>query len=215
MSNYTLTLERVTKIFGRRLIFKEINYHFTLGNIYGLAGKNGSGKSTLAKIITGIISPTRGKVIHKVDDKPIISEKLHEHIGFVSPYLVLYDEFTAEENLFHFAKIRGDVYDKERAKYLLNEFEIYDRRKDYLKGYSSGMKQRMKFIFALYHNPSLLLFDEPTSNLDIPGKDKVYEIVQKEGKDKIVIIASNEENDLALCKNIIYVEEFKNNEKSH
>lgn len=215
MNNYSAVLENVTKIFGRRLIFKDINFEFTSGSIYGLAGKNGSGKSTLAKIITGLISPTSGKVIHKKNDAALSPEQFHNEIGFVSPYLVLYDEFTAEENLIHFANIRGRKYDKERTKFLLNEFNLYDRRKDYLKGYSSGMKQRMKFIFSLYHNPSLLLFDEPTSNLDIPGKEKVYEIIEQEGKEKTVIIASNEESDLAFCKQTIFVEEFKNNGKQN
>lgn len=210
MSNYSVTLKNVTKVFGRRLIFKDINFKFLPGNIYGLSGKNGSGKSTLSKIITGIISPTQGKVLHSINDEKVIAEKLHNHIGFVSPYLVLYDEFTAFENLEHFAKIRGEKFNSERAKELLNDFNLLDRKNDLVRGFSSGMKQRMKFIFALYHNPDLLLFDEPTSNLDIPGKEKVYEIVKREGKSKIVIIASNEESDLALCNEIIYVEEFKN-----
>jgi ABC-type multidrug transport system ATPase subunit len=71
------------------------------------------------------------------------------------------------------------------------------------------MKQRIKFIFALIHNPSLLIFDEPTSNLDIKGKDAVYKIVEREAKNKLVILASNEASDLELCKNILHVEEYR------
>ena len=210
MLNYSLGLENVTKIFGRRLIFNKINYDFSCGKIYGVTGQNGSGKSTLAKILTGIISPTSGKVIHKINDKKIIPEKLHNHFGFVSPYLFLYDEFSAEENIFHFSKIRGIKFDEERLKFLLDEFNLYRRKKDLLKTYSSGMKQRMKFIFALYHNPELILLDEPTENLDNSGKDKVYEIVEKEGKEKCVIIASNEDADIAMCNEILAIEDFKN-----
>ena len=98
----------------------------------------------------------------------------------------------------------------EFAKHLLNEFKIYDRREDYLKGYSSGMLQRMKFIFALLHSPKILFLDEPTSNLDAIGKDKVYEIIEQEGKDKLVIIASNEDSDLELCSEVLEIEKFKN-----
>ena len=210
MAEYSLTFQNVTKLFGRRLIFKDISSTYTNGNIYGFSGRNGSGKSTLVKIAAGIISPTKGKVIHKNSDKEIISEKLHNHIGFVSPYLVLYDEFNAEENLFHFAKIRGINYNQERVDYLLNEFDLFSRKKDLLKGYSSGMKQRMKFIFALQHSPNILFFDEPTSNLDNDGKDKVYEIIENESKDNLIIVASNEENDLALCGDILEIENFKN-----
>mgnify|MGYP002631811833 CR=1 FL=1 len=210
MTNYSLILQDLTKSFGRRMIFNNINSEFHSGSIYGLAGSNGSGKSTLAQIIAGLLSPTSGKVIHKLDNHILSAEKLHNHLGFVSPYLVLYDEFTAEENLIHFLKIRGVEINSDRIKNLLDEFALYDRRNDLLKAYSSGMKQRIKFIFSLIHSPVLLIFDEPTSNLDIKGKDKVYEIIQKESYNKLIIIASNEESDLALCEETLFVEEFKN-----
>ncbi len=213
MTNYKLTFSKVTKTFGRRLIFKNINREFTSGNIYGFSGRNGSGKSTLIKIASGIISPTQGNVEHEMNGQKIIPEKLHNYLGFVSPYLVLYDEFTADENLFHFSRIRGVGYNSKRAKYLLNEFELLKRRKDYLKGYSSGMKQRMKFIFALLHNPEILFLDEPTSNLDNSGKQKVYEIIKNEGKDKLVIIASNEQSDLDLCSEILDIESFNGKQR--
>ncbi|MCB9207204.1 MAG: ABC transporter ATP-binding protein [Ignavibacteriales bacterium] len=209
MTNYTLTFQDVTKTFGRRLIFKNINQNLTSGNIYGFSGRNGSGKSTLVKIAAGIISPTKGKVIHQNENKEIIPEKLHNKMGFVSPYLFLYNEFTAEENLIHISKIRGLKYNSENAEFLLNEFNLYDRKNDYLKGFSSGMLQRMKFIFALLHSPNILFFDEPTSNLDTAGKDKVYEIIENEGKKNLVIV-TNEESDLALCSEILEIEKFKN-----
>jgi len=191
------------------MIFHKINSEFYSGSIYGLAGSNGSGKSTLAQIIAGLLSPTSGKVIHKLDNQNLSIEKLHNHLGFVSPYLVLYDEFSAEENLIHFLKIRGMEIDSERIKSLLDDFSLYERRNDILKAYSSGMKQRIKFIFSLIHSPELLIFDEPTSNLDVKGKDKVYEIIEKESKSKLIIIASNEESDLALCKETLFMEEYK------
>lgn len=209
MTNFSLILQNLTKSFGRRLIFKNINAEFNTGSIYGLTGSNGSGKSTLAMIIADILSPTSGKVIHKIENQELSSEKLHNHLGFVSPYLMLYDEFSAEENLIHFMKIRGLKIDNDRIKILLDEFSLYDRRNDLLKAYSSGMKQRVKFIFSLIHSPELMILDEPTSNLDTAGKDKVYEIIEKESKNKLILIASNEENDLALCKKNIFMEEYK------
>ena len=208
MSDYTLTLQNLTKSFGRRLIFKEINYEFKSGLVFGLAGKNGSGKSTLAKILSGIISPTSGKVVHKLNNKVIEPDNLHNHLGFVSPYLVLYDEFSAEENFIHFSRIRGMKVDNERIKNLLNDFGLYDRKNDLLKTYSSGMKQRIKTIFALLHSPELLILDEPTSNLDISGKEKIYETIKKQSENRLIIIASNEESDLNQCSEIIYIEKY-------
>jgi heme exporter protein A len=209
MTDYRVTCENVNKSFGRRLVFKNINLLYKDSGVYGISGRNGSGKSTLVKIIAGLIAPSKGTITHSQKDKKIEAEELHNHIGFVSPYLVLYDEFTAEENLAYFAKIRGIDYDKEKVDSLFNEFLLYDRRADFVKGYSSGMKQRLKFIFALMHSPDLLILDEPTSNLDSAGKDSVYKIIESESASSIVIVASNEENDLKLCKEIIQLEQFK------
>lgn len=209
MTNYSLTLDKVSKIFGRRLVFKDISLQMHSGNVYGIAGCNGSGKSTLAKIIAGLISPSSGSMLHLSGNKKIENENLHDYLGFVSPYLFLYDEFTAEENLYHFAKIRGIKINSSKVDNLFELFNLADRKKDILKGYSSGMKQRMKFIFALQHSPKILIFDEPTSNLDNAGKDAVYKLIEEEGKNSLVIIASNEEVDLSYCSEIIDVEKFK------
>jgi len=209
MNDYSIQTLSLTKSFGRRLIFKEINFVWEKNGIFGISGPNGSGKSTFVKIIAGLLSPTKGKVIHKNSDKEIIPEKLHDHIGFVSPYLVLYEEFSAWENLEIFAHIRGIELDKERVKKLLEEFLIYNRRDDLVKTYSSGMKQRLKFVFALMHLPEVLIFDEPTSNLDEEGKKVVYDIIRNAGKERIVIIASNEKNDLEFCDDILYLEKYK------
>lgn len=209
MTNYSLSLENVVKYFGRRLVFSEIGSTFFSGNAYGISGPNGSGKSTLVKIIANIISPTRGKVIHKLNDDVLIPEKLHDYIGFVAPYLFLYDEFTAEENLFHFSNIRGLKYDKERAEFLFRKLNLFDRKDDVVRGYSSGMKQRLKFIFALLHRPQCIILDEPTSNLDNDGKERVYELIIDEAKRNLIIIASNEDSDLLLCNEIISIEKYK------
>ncbi|MBT8387258.1 MAG: ABC transporter ATP-binding protein [Ignavibacteria bacterium] len=209
MSDYSIQALSLTKSFGRRLIFKEINFVWEMKGIFGISGPNGSGKSTLVKIIAGLLSPTKGKIIHKNSDKEIIPEKLHDHIGFVSPYLVLYEEFSAWENLEIFAHIRGIELDKDRVKKLLEEFLIYNRRDDLVKTYSSGMKQRLKFVFALMHIPEVLIFDEPTSNLDEDGKKVVHDIIRNAGKERIVIIASNENNDLEFCDDILYLEKYK------
>ncbi len=209
MNKYYLNAENLTKKFGRRLIFQDLNFEFLKNGIYGITGINGSGKSTLIKIIAGIISPSSGKIIHKLNDKIIESEKLHKYIGFVAPYLVMYEEFSAWENLSHISKIRGVDFNKELFNSLLEDFLLLSRKNDMVKTYSSGMKQRLKFIFALMHSPQTLLLDEPTSNLDDAGKESVYKIIRREGNNKIVIIASNEKSDLELCDLKIRLQDYK------
>jgi len=210
MNNFSVKAESLSKTFGRRLIFSGLNFEFSKKGIYGISGPNGSGKSTLVQIIAGLISPSAGKVRHIMEDKDIPPEKLHNHIGFVSPYLVLYEEFTALENLELFAKIRNVHFNTEKIEYLLKVFLLYERKDDLVKTYSSGMKQRMKFIFAMMHSPRLLILDEPTSNLDDEGKESVYRITREQGSDCIVLIASNERSDLELCSEKIVIQDYKN-----
>ena len=203
MNEYSLSADSINKTFGRRLIFKNISFKLNLSTIFGISGPNGSGKSTLVKIIANIISPSAGRIIHNLNGSEIKPGKLHNHIGLVSPYLVLYDEFTAYENLNYFSEIRGISFNKERVDSLLNKFLLFNRRNDLVKTYSSGMKQRLKFIFALMHSPQLIILDEPTSNIDDEGKEVVYELVKEEGNKNIVIIASNE------CSEIIDLNDYK------
>lgn len=209
MSNYSIQSQNLSKSFGRRLIFKDINFSWEQKGIFGISGPNGSGKSTLVKIVAGLIASSAGKIIHKNSDGEIVPEKLHNHIGFVSPYLVLYEEFSAWENLIIFSKIRGVSFDQEKVLYYLNQFLLENRKDDLVKTYSSGMKQRLKFVFALMHSPDILIFDEPTSNLDEEGKKVVYKIILEEGKNRIVIVASNEMKDLELCNEVLLLENFK------
>jgi len=209
MNNYFLHVKNISKFFGRRLIFKDMTFEINNNGIIGISGDNGSGKSTLVKIIAGITSPSSGEIVHQDRGKEIIPEKLHNYIGFVSPYLVLYEEFSAYENLSFFSNIRGIKLNIERADFLLEKLLLFKRKDDLVKTYSSGMKQRLKFIFALIHNPSLIILDEPTSNLDSSGKDTVYQLIENESKSNIIIIASNEQSDLNLCQREIKLEDFK------
>ena len=210
MSNYSVEAISLNKVFGRRLIFNKLDFKFENNGIFGISGSNGSGKSTLIKIIAGITSPSTGNIIHSSNNITVIPEKLHNHIGFVSPYLVLYDEFSALENLKYFSAIRDIPLDLDKINYLLDKFLLLTRKDDYVKTYSSGMKQRLKFIFALMHSPQLLLLDEPTSNLDAEGKEKVYSILKNESSSSIILIASNEESDLEICSSRIQLEHYKN-----
>lgn len=210
MTKYSVEAVELNKSFGRRLIFNDLHFKFDKSGIYGISGSNGSGKSTLVKIIAGIIGASKGKIIHKANDKQIVDENLHNHIGFVSPYLILYEEFSTYENMKLFAEIRGVKFNSERVDYLLEKFLLFKRKDDLLKTYSSGMKQRVKFIFALMHSPELLILDEPTSNLDDDGKNSVYELIKEEGQKNIVLIASNEKYDLEVCSDIVYLEKYKN-----
>jgi heme exporter protein A len=204
-----LQLKKLTKTFERRVIFKDVNLEWNAPGLFGIAGPNGSGKSTLVKVVTGLISPTAGEITLEVDGKKFSPSTSIDHIGFASPYLVLYDEFTAKENLEFALNIRGKQLDEGKMDHLLEHFSLIKRKNDFVKTYSSGMKQRLKIIFAFIHDPAMIILDEPTANLDVEGKQKVYDLVKLTAKDKIVIFATNEEDELAMCGDTIKILDFK------
>jgi len=184
-------MEGLTKKFGKRTIFKSLSINFGGAGVYGIAGRNGAGKSTLAKVILGVLE-AKGAVILTVGDKKILQSEIPFHTGFVAPYLILYDEFSAFENLKISCGIRGIDFDEKRVYALLEQVELQGRELDLVRGYSSGMKQRLKYVNALMHNPPLYVFDEPTSNLDQAGKEIVYSLIKELSNRAIVVLASNE-----------------------
>lgn len=203
MPTISFTTSLIAKTFNRRKIFSEISFSLNESNSLAIIGKNGSGKSTLLKILAGVLSPTRGEMEMEIDGKVIKHENYFTQIGLVSPYLQLYDEFSGLENLSIFSNVRGIDATNDSLEKLLLRLNIWERRYDFVRNYSSGMKQRLKYAFALLHKPPILLLDEPTSNLDAEGIDTVYEIIGEQKRNGILIIATNDDEDIRKCEQII------------
>ncbi|MEN3038361.1 MAG: ABC transporter ATP-binding protein [Candidatus Kryptonium sp.] len=204
----------IRKSFGRLLVFDSVNFELGIGSSLAIAGRNGSGKSTLVKIIAGLLSPSSGEVIYQIDGKKIDKLEWFKYVGFVAPYLQLYDEFTGYENIEILAKIRGLRNYKEKINQILELVNLYSRRNDLVRGYSSGMKQRLKYACALLHEPTVLILDEPTSNLDSEGVEMVWALAEKQRKNGILIVATNEPEELQMCDDVINLDELKQKVKN-
>ncbi len=201
-----VTAEHISKKFNRRAVFKDVSFTVEPGEVFGITGRNGSGKSTLLRIAGGLLTPSGGGMRYALDGKEIAHERLHRHIGYVAPYLTLYEEFSAEENIALYARIRGLRFARADAQALLERVGLPLDRRDPIRAFSSGMKQRMRLVFAILHEPPLLLLDEPISNLDAQGMAVVYELVQEFRARGTVIIATNDAEDIAHCDRSISVE---------
>jgi heme exporter protein A len=214
MNKIQLRVRDLKKTFNNRLVFNKLSFELNSGDRFVITGKNGSGKSTLIKILAGVLTETSGKLEYFVNDKKVDRENYYQVVGLVSPYLVLYDEFTAFENLSLFSKIRGMKISDEVINEILKRVGLFERRNDLVRTYSSGMKQRMKYASAILHDPLVLLLDEPTSNLDQDGKNFVDELIFNFRKDGIVIVATNETQDFKYGDKIINLDDFKNSNKN-
>lgn len=188
-------------------IFENVNLKIKTGDCLAVTGHNGSGKSTLLKIISGILNQTKGKVEYSGNGQNIYKDNFKSYYGFVAPYLNLYEEFHPVEHLKIFSKIRDIPFEQEYYKELLHRFKLFDSRRKLIGEYSSGMKQRMKFVLALQHKPQILFLDEPTSNLDEEGISTVNSIINEFiVEKKIIIMATNEEREKSLCNKYFSLE---------
>jgi heme exporter protein A len=201
MKQVTLSVDSLSKVFNRRTIFEEVSFTLQEQESLAVTGRNGSGKSTLAKILCGLLSSNAGYVRCSVEGKEIPSENMFQHVGFVAPYLNMYEEFSGKENLRIISNIRNLAGDTAaEAQKLLKEFGIFERRNDDVRTYSSGMKQRLKYAAALLHHPEILILDEPTANLDQEGIDVVRKRMKAQTAEGILLIATNEREDLEYVR---------------
>ncbi|HEX7402168.1 MAG TPA: ABC transporter ATP-binding protein [candidate division Zixibacteria bacterium] len=199
----SLETQNLGKWFGKRKVFEGINLSLREKSSLVITGRNGSGKTTLLKILCGLIRPSRGEVTIKQDGKILILEKSRNHIGLVMPDLELYGELTAWENLNYLGRIRGLITGKEDLKEMIAGVGLKDREDDLVSSFSSGMKQRLKYAFARLHQPEILLLDEPSANLDEEGISVVEKIVTEQKERGILILATNQREDLKYADEII------------
>ncbi len=192
--------ENVEKSFGMAKVLKGISFDVFRGERVALFGPNGSGKTTIVKLMAGLLKATRGKV--KVFGKEV-DEEVKRRIGVVSHNTFLYDDLTAYENLRFFSRIYDA--DESRIDDLLRIFGLWQKRNDFVKNYSRGMKQRLSIARALLNNPELLILDEPTTALDIEGRKILFEILH-EFSGTIVIATHLIEDARKLCERVIVID---------
>ncbi|MBC8146041.1 MAG: ABC transporter ATP-binding protein [bacterium] len=202
----TLEAVNLSKTYGLRAIFSHINFALRTGDRLGITGRNGTGKSTLLKLLAGVAEHTSGEVRRSVDDVVLSDGQQTRHLGFVAPYLQLYNEFTAWEHVELLQQMRGLAFDKSRAQGLFTRFGLERRIHDELNTFSSGMLQRVKYICALIHSPAILLLDEPMSNFDDDGVRTVREVIAEHSPNAVIVIATNDDADLSLTTHTLSVE---------
>ena len=203
-----IILEQIGRRFNREWIFKNINYSFNSGESYAILGINGSGKSTLLQVISSSLTPSTGTLKYIVEGKEIDVENVYQHLSIAAPYLELIEEFTLLEVLdFHFSfKKRLNNLNNQVLIDLLNMDSSKNKQ---LKYFSSGMKQRVKLILAFCSDTSILLLDEPTSNLDEQGIAWYLDLVNKFSKDRLIIVCSNQAHEYAFCKHQLNLFQYK------
>ncbi len=197
---FKLTVTDLAKRFGPRRVFSRLAFELATGESLAVVGPNGSGKSTLLMTLLMLYRPTKGRIEYTDSDQRLEESRLRSLTSFVSPYLNLYDQLTAEENLKFFATVAGGSVTGKQIDRLLAKVSLQGRGCDLVAEYSSGMKQRLKYAVALLKSPAFLFLDEPGANLDEEGKRLVAGIIDEYRSHCIIIIATNDREESSLAE---------------
>lgn len=188
-----ITLTNVTRRFGALTAVDDLSLEIRRGEVFGLLGPNGAGKSTTVNLIVGLLLPDRGDVAINGGGRPT-DAAVRRQIGVAPQSLALYDELSGQENVRFFGQVQGlggkDLDARTRA--VLEFVDLYDRRRDRCGTYSGGMKRRLNLAAALVHDPTLLLFDEPTVGVDPQSRNAILEkIVELKRQGRTVVYTTH------------------------
>ena len=198
-----IDIKQLTKTFidgNKKLnVLKDINLQIEEGSIVTIKGPSGSGKSTLLSIIGTLDSADSGEFSingKKIQDELNIDKLRNKSIGFVFQFHNLIAELTLEENVSLPKMIAKEKIDKNQINKLFEYFDLKDRMKSFPNDLSGGEKQRVAVMRAIINNPSVIIADEPTGNLDKENVLKMIYLFQKLNTEKklTIIIATHDEN---------------------
>jgi ABC-2 type transport system ATP-binding protein len=200
-----LLFEHVSKWYGPVLALNQVTLELT-GGITGLVGANGAGKSTLIRLATGQTRPTVGRVTVAGIDAWDWRARLQ--VGYCPDHDAFYEDMSGREFVFAMARLCG--YDRREAKRrteaVLERVGMSDRADRKLRGYSKGMRQRVKLAQALLHDPDLLVLDEPLSGIDPVGRQEQTELFRSlAAQGKCLLISSHELEELEKLTNHVAI----------
>lgn len=205
--NISIELTNISKKFVQEWIFRTISVTVNSQHNYAVIGPNGSGKSTLLQCISGLVPLTTGSIAFEINNQKISTEDIFRHISVVSPAIELIEEFTLPE-LFDFHTKFKDIRfttAKEFAEAIFLEQHLHKQ----IKHFSSGMKQRLKLGLAFFSSSEIILFDEPTTNLDSFGNKWYSENCERLTENRLLFVASNQKHEYEFCDKFINIVDFK------
>lgn len=172
----------LTKHYARVVALDALDLELEPG-IIGLVGANGAGKSTLIKLLLGLLEPTSGSGEVMGLDVFRQGPEVRQFVGYMPEHDCLPTDVSATEFVAHMAQISGlpRAAARDRTAETLRHVGLFEERYREMRGYSTGMKQRVKLAQALVHDPRLILLDEPTNGLDPEGREEMLRLIRRIG----------------------------------
>jgi sodium transport system ATP-binding protein len=195
--NAPVVVQNLRKLFydegrGEVKAVDSISFECHEGEVFGLLGANGAGKTTTLRMLSTILTPTSGSAALMGYDVVENPEGVRRNLGFYSATTALYPRLTTRETIDFFARINQYPADRvrERVEYLIDRFGLAGYADARVEKLSSGMKQKVSIARTVAHNPSILIFDEPTVGLDVLNAMDVLESISELRSERKTIIFS-------------------------
>lgn len=188
----TLSIQQLSKHYGRHIALKPLSLEVAAGQVYGLLGPNGAGKTTVLRVLSTLLTPTSGTAQLAGWDIIKQPEQVRQSIGVVNGGMGLYDRLTGREVLQYFAGFYGLKPAEIRVRIgelsqLLDMDALLDRQ---MREFSTGMKQKIVIARAVIHRPKVLILDEASSGLDVLARRSLMDFVRTYSQEGHLVLYS-------------------------
>ncbi|MCV6816476.1 ABC transporter ATP-binding protein [Streptococcus uberis] len=208
MAENIITIDHLSKSYGRHLALDQLSLTVEKGEIFGFLGSNGAGKSTTIRCLLGLIKYRKGKVTLFNDRYHSLEESL-DHIGYMPSEAMFYPNMTVKQVIDFAAKAHPNYDCKREADRLCKLLEVPLQKK--IQDLSLGNRKKVSIVCALQHQPDLLILDEPTSGLDPLMQERFFQIIlDAKEKGKTCFLSSHVLSEVkAYCDRVAIIKKGK------
>jgi ABC-2 type transport system ATP-binding protein len=212
MNKSVITVRNLVKKFGSFVANDNLNFEVYSGEIFGFLGANGAGKTTTIRILSGLSSPTSGDVIVAGINASKKPEDIKKKIGYMSQKFSLYEDLTVKENIMLYGGIYGlsKSLIKERTESLLEKLNFREYGNKLIADLPLGLRQKLAFSIAVFHEPKIVFLDEPTGGVDPITRRQFWEMIYETASRGITVFVTTHYMDEAeYCDRISIMSEGK------
>ena len=206
MTEAAVTVDRLRKTLGKNEVLRGISFTAGKGEIFGLLGPNGAGKTTTLRTICTLLSPDDGTINVLGFDTRVAAQEVRRRVGVVTAEIGVYPRLSARENITYFAQLSevAGTGLAARVDAVIERLDMGSFAKQRAESLSSGQKQKVAIARAIVHDPAVLMFDEPTSNLDVLASKEIRDfMVESKERGKCVIFSTHVLHDAErLCDRV-------------
>lgn len=213
MEEIILRTKDLTKKYSNKAVVDNLNIEIRRGEIFGLLGPNGAGKSTTMNMICSLVRPTTGGIEFLGKNTWKHKKEVIHKLGYIPQELAVHGNLKAWENVELFTSLYGIKGDKlkKAVDESLEYVGLLDRRQEFAKNFSGGMKRRLNIACAIGHQPELLIFDEPTVGIDPQSRNFILDKIKESNKNGATVIYTSHymEEVEAICTRIAIMDNGK------